>query len=207
MPPAELTEPHPFRYAPAPDLATWMREVFIEQGAPLENPDHANLEHADIAVLWTNEENARKGRRLIGRAQLAEPQGSNTWGNGKKRQQLERWFGRVPDFLITLDAVWLTEQLKEGRPAAACALVEHELYHCRQKRNRWGDLSYTMDGRPRWTIAPHDVEEFVGVVRRYGAENTGDNTVAELVEAANKGPEIGAAELGGICGTCLQKVA
>jgi hypothetical protein len=50
----------------------------------------------------------------------------------------------------------------------------------------------------------HDVEEFVGVVARYGAEATG---VAAIVDAAKAGPTIGRASIAGVCGTCSLKVA
>ena len=56
-------------------------------------------------------------------------------------------------------------------------------------------------GRPSFTMRGHDVEEFVGVVRRYGAEATG---VRALVDAANAGPEIAAADIAQCCGTCLR---
>ncbi|WP_267902481.1 putative metallopeptidase [Sinorhizobium meliloti] len=40
---------------------------------------------------------------------------------------------------------------------------------------------------PVFTVRGHDVEEFVGVVRRYGADAAG---VRAIVDAANRPPEI-----------------
>ena len=49
----------------------------------------------------------------------------------------------------------------------------------------------------------HDVEEFVGVVRRYGASPD----VQALVDAANKPAEVGKLNISRACGTCLLKLA
>ena len=49
----------------------------------------------------------------------------------------------------------------------------------------------------------HDVEEFVGVVRRYGMSED----VRKLVNAANKNPEISKLDVAHACGTCLLKLA
>ena len=46
-------------------------------------------------------------------------------------------------------------------------------------------------GRPVFALKAHDVEEFEGVVSRYGAEASG---VKEMVLAANKGQSIAAAK-------------
>ena len=58
-------------------------------------------------------------------------------------------------------------------------------------------------GRPVFAIRGHDVEEFVGVVERYGAEAT---NVQALVRAANKGPSIAQAAIANACGNCLRLV-
>ena len=49
----------------------------------------------------------------------------------------------------------------------------------------------------------HDVEEFVGVVRRYGASQE----VRALVEAASQPPEVAKINIARACGTCLLKSA
>ena len=53
--------------------------------------------------------------------------------------------------------------------------------------------------RPLWTSRPHDVEQFVSVVRMFGARAAG---VEEMVEAANRPPMFSEAEIEIACGTC-----
>ncbi len=49
----------------------------------------------------------------------------------------------------------------------------------------------------------HDIEEFVGVVRRYGASVE----VQEMIDAANKPAEVAHLNVARACGTCLLKLA
>lgn len=44
-------------FVPAPELETWLRSTFIDEGAPLRNDDHFHLRFAHIGVLWTSIEN------------------------------------------------------------------------------------------------------------------------------------------------------
>ena len=55
-------------------------------------------------------------------------------------------------------------------------------------------------GLPSFALVGHDVEEFVGVVRRYGADATGG--VRALVDAANATPTVAAAAIDAACGNC-----
>ncbi|WP_435530224.1 putative metallopeptidase [Phyllobacterium ifriqiyense] len=55
-----------------------------------------------------------------------------------------------------------------------------------------------------FTLRGHDIEEFVGAVRRYGAETT---QVKALVDAANAGPEIANVHIAQACGTCQLRAA
>ncbi|WP_371412322.1 putative metallopeptidase [Ensifer sp. NM-2] len=59
-------------------------------------------------------------------------------------------------------------------------------------------------GRPVFVIRGHDVEEFVGIVRRYGADAAG---VRAMVDAANQKPEIARMQIAHACGTCQLRVA
>ena len=80
------------------------------------------------------------------------------------------WFGMVPDFIITINAAWWLQ----ASDVEACALVEHELYHCAQDSDEyWAPKFNKQTGRPVFTIRGHDVEEYIGVVRRYGADAAG----------------------------------
>ncbi|AHD00466.1 hypothetical protein METH_06805 [Leisingera methylohalidivorans DSM 14336] len=169
----------------------------MDEGATLENPDHAHLRMACIGFLWTNVANSKKGRMVIGTAEKGQPQGAlGKWARARAELQVRQWFTEVPDFIITISAPWW---LQAG-DAERCALIEHELYHCAQDKDAFGTPKFSKStGMPVYVMRGHDVEDFVGVVRRYGAEAT---QVQELVDAANAGPEIAAASIAHACGNC-----
>jgi hypothetical protein len=188
------------RFVPAPELLEWISATFLDEASPLYNHEHAHLRDADLGVLWTNCDNSKQMRAVIGQAELMPPMAMGKWQRARAIQQVEEWFDGMPDFLLTFSA-----------PAAAgmddpsfCALVEHELYHCAQKLDEFGMPKFKQDGTPAFVMRGHDVEEFVGVVARYGAEAAG---VAAMVDAAKAGPTIGRASIAGVCGTCLRAVA
>ena len=108
----------------------------------------------------------------------------------------------VLSFLITFAASYAAD----CTDAEWCALVEHELYHVAHARGLFGEPLFTKEGRPRLEIRGHDVEEFVGVVRRYGTGNPEGN-LARLVEAAGRAPEVSRLQVAGACGTCLLRAA
>lgn len=204
FPPPELAEPDPVApvFEPAPEVWAWVLETFIGRGSPLENEDHAHLVDADVGVLWTNADAVRQMRRIVGMAEMPFIRG-HPWQKARQEEQLRHWFGGKPDFVLTFwgphaamidDASW-------------CALVEHELYHCAQAEDAWGAPRHRRsDGRPIFTLRGHDAEEFVSVVRRYGAgPSTGG--VRQLVAAANQKPLIGEALVQMACGTCELQVA
>lgn len=198
-----LENPTGPRFVASPQLEGWFRSVFIDDDGPLSNPDHAHLQHATIGALWTNVGNSRAGRRIVGQAELGDPSGTmGKWAKERARQQVEEWFGAIPDFIMTIDA----NHALECDEASFCALIEHELMHMAQDVDPFGAPKFRKDGRPAFAIRGHDVEEFVGVVRRYGARAAGEDLVA-LVEAANRGPEIAPARIAQACGTCLGKRA
>lgn len=198
-PPRDLIESPAAAFAPDAALAEWVAETFIAEGATLENPDHAHLRSARIGFLWTNVENARRGRKILGTCQLMPPHGE-PWGAARAESQIVAWFGHLPDFLITLYA---PDAADMANPEFM-ALVEHELYHAAQSRDQYGNPMFSKQtGRPVFALRPHDVEEFVGVVARYGADAAG---VRAMVTAANKGPTIAQAKIDRACGTCLRLV-
>lgn len=198
-PPADmLADPDP-RFVPSPELEEWARQQFINELSPIYNEDHVHLQLAALGFVWTNVVNTKKGRHVLGQCQLITESGEK-WSQGRAHQQLREWFGEVPDFLITIEAqnAILTDD------ASFMALVEHELYHAAQDRDGEGQPKFNaLTGHPVWAVRGHDVEEFVGVVRRYGADAS---NVRELVTAANKGPAIAAGQIGRACGTCLRLV-
>lgn len=188
------------RFEPDDDLREWIISTFIAPDGDLANPDHAHLADAELGVLWTNVANTKAMRLVIGQAEQMPPMAMGKWQRARAVQQIEEWYGQVPDFLLTFYAPAASTM----DDASFCALVEHELYHCAQKRDQYGMPKFTQEGRPSFTIRGHDVEEFVGVVARYGATAT---SVTEMVEAANKRPSVALADIAGACGTCALKAA
>jgi hypothetical protein len=200
-PPLEILETDEPTFTPANDLALWAKLTFIADGGKLANPDHHRLSAAHIGFLWANIPNQKQGKRVLGTAQLGKPMGSDAWKKGAVEQQRREWFGALPTFLITLDAAYAAT----CGNAEFCALVEHELYHCMQAEDEFGAPRFNeQTGEPVWAMRGHDVEQFIGVVKRYGADAA---MVRELVEAAEKGPTVAQANITGACGTCLRLVA
>lgn len=189
-------------FAPAPELVEWARATFINEDAKLFNPDHFHLNSASIGMLWTNVTNGRRGRRIVGQCEEGKPSGMmGKWGKARAEQQIIDWFGYVPDFIITIDAEYFTG----CSDAEFCALIEHELYHAAQERDAFGAPKFSKStGRPVFTLRSHDIEEFVGVVRRYGSDAA---HVRALVDAANAGPEIANVRIAQACGTCQIRAA
>lgn len=196
-PPAELrTSLYPI-FRPAHDLRDWARETFLEEGSPLHNPDHRHLLMADVLFVWSSGGFKSKGRYVAGTAQLGTQQGG---GPGKK-EYLESFYrewngGRLPDFIITICAPFVIE----ADPASICALIDHEYYHCGQVVNEFGISQYRQsDGLPKFALVGHDIEEFVGVVRRFG--DLGNPNMIALREALNREPSIERAKVvAAVCG-------
>jgi hypothetical protein len=197
----EVTDGMEFdRFEPSEELRAWIAETFIDGSGSLVNIDHAHLSDAHLGILWTNCDNSRNMCVVLGQTELMPPMAMGKWQRARAIQQIEEWFDGMPDFLITFSA-----PACEGmNDASFCALVEHELYHAAQAFDEFGMPKFKRDGTPVYAIRGHDVEEFVGVVRRYGADAAG---VAPMVEAANAKPLIAGAEIDGICGTCLRAAA
>ncbi|RQZ78830.1 hypothetical protein DF056_20780 [Burkholderia cepacia] len=203
MPPDALFEPSNWfrRLMPADGVNDWVHHTFLRDGAPLHNEDHAHLVDADVAYLWAAVENVRQMRRVVGQCEEVMIRAGG-WQRARQEQQLCEWFGRVPAFLITLDAHYA----RECSDMEWCALVEHELYHIGQRDDGFGAPAFTKDGMPKLGIRGHDVEEFVGIVRRYGAGAAAGDT-AKLVDAARRAPEVGHVDIARACGTCILRAA
>ena len=199
-PPDSIFEPlaEPL-FIPAPEIISWARASFIEEGAPLQNEEHRHLNFALIGALWTNVANGRQGRRVLGQCERGLPP-AGKWLRARIERQLLDWFGDVPDFLLTFDASYAAE----CSDAEFCALVEHELLHCGQERDAFGAPKFRKNGLPAFTIRGHDVEEFTSIVRRYGADAA---HVREFVDAASAGPEIANVRIAQACGTCMLRAA
>lgn len=186
-------------YVPAPEVFTWVRENILTEGGALHNEEHSHLLDADIAFLWAGDEYSKQMRRILGMTEEVLFR-VGKWQKGRQEQQMADWFGRVPNWLITLDANYCAH----CSDVEFCALVEHELYHIGQERDMYGAPAFTRDGMPKLAMRGHDVEEFIGVVRRYGVgESAG--ALARIVSAANAAPEVGAVSVAQACGTCLAR--
>lgn len=64
---------------------------------------------------------------------------------------------------------------------------------------------YSQDtGLPILGLRGHDVEEFVDVVRRYGARATGVRALVEAAAQAEREPLFPAGAIEGACGVCVR---
>lgn len=103
---------------------------------------HSHLVEARIRYLYRYGEWSSRGQTTLGRAYRAAP-----------RDQ----FLLQIDFLIIVNG----DEWQRLTPEQRTALVDHELAHC-------GDNGPDEQGRPKWCIWPHDVEEFSSIIHRHG---------------------------------------
>lgn len=195
VPPPELSRPGLPAFAPAPELEAWVRATIINDAGALYNREHRHLQYAEIGMLWTNVRYEKRQRHIVGEARIGQPTGSNAWSKALRERQLRQWFGQVPDFVITLDAVWFAR----ADAAYRLAVIEHELEHCSQATDDYGAPRFGRDGRPRFAIKGHDLEIFVSQVRRYGAYN---EALRELRGVLERGPTLDIGMIEALCGTC-----
>lgn len=211
VPPSDIAQV-PFHYddmnhflvnfLPAPELKEWIWETFIIKDAPLHNKEHEHLTYFDkdlFEVMWATTGFEKAEKTVVGQCEKVM---INVGGWKKYRQELQmlQWFGRVPTYIITIDARY--SQLCSD--ADFCALIEHELCHIGVKRDEDGEMLFSpTTGEPKLYLRGHDVEEFHTVVQRYGASES----VQKMVDLANDGPTIRKANIAHACGTCLLKLA
>lgn len=205
FPPQELIdkadEEEAIRLAPAPDLMNWVIANFLTIGGPLHNPDHdhiAELIHDNekfLAFAWASSACMAKKRMVLGQCEkVMFNQGG--WKKARQEQQMRDWFGYVPVYLITIDASYCDQATDRD----FCALIEHELYHIGVERDEDGDpLISEMTGLPKHYLAGHDVEEFVGVVKRWGPSKN----VKRLIEVAKNPPFVSNLDISKCCGNCV----
>ena len=190
-------------FLPAPEIFNWVQATLFNKSSKLYNEDHEHLHQLEmpkLSFLWANGGFKRQGKYILGQCEKVM---FNSGGWKKERQEMQMcdWFGDVPDFLITLDARFCSE----CSDVEFCALVEHELYHIAQAKDAFGCPAFNRDtGEPKLAIQSHDVEEFFGVVRRYGASQS---DIKKLVDLASKQPEVGLADIAHACGTCSLRLA
>lgn len=198
MPPADLLDYPGLRLCPAPEVWEWLTAEILADTGSIHNEDHGHLIDGDIRIMWASSGFAKQGRVVLGQAeQVAFRAGG--WQKARMEQQMIDWFGEVPSFIITLAADFCAT----CTDLDFCALVEHELYHIAQATDNEGSPKFTQEGMPKLEMRGHDVEEFIGVVRRYGASTE----VQALVDAANQPAEVAKLHIARACGTCLLKSA
>lgn len=187
------------RLIPAVGMREWVQSQIIADTGHIHNPDHFHLADADIGFLWAAHAFNKKGRTVLGQAEEVMFRAGG-WQKARMEQQMHEWFGHKPDFIITLAADFCLQ----CSDLEFCALVDHELYHIAQEVDEFGSPKfYRGSGLPKLCMRGHDVEEFIGVVRRYGASAD----VQELVDAANNTAEVAKINIARACGTCLMKLA
>lgn len=161
-------------------MGEWAKKTFVDKNGPLFNKDHAHLKFADVLFVWSSVSFRSKGRTVVGTAQEGRQQGG---GPGKKdfSEFLYREWngGKLPTFVITLAAPFFAE----ADPTSILAVVEHELYHCGQQRDEFGFPKFNKDGLPMFAMRGHDIEEFVGVVKRYGSTSPEMNALKDALNS------------------------
>lgn len=192
-PPEELLDKKDKRllFVPAPEMTAWMIATFVSRDGPLTNKEHKHLVYAPPAVLWTNVGNKRGGSMVAGTASMPANAKGDQWVIAQRQRQLIDWFGKVPDFLITLDARYWAQSGNGTR----LALSEHEMCHCGQKKDKWKQPMFSREtGRPLFCLRGHDVEVFVTEWERYGAECSAGESV-RLLEVGKRGPSVTKAQI------------
>lgn len=140
-------------------------------------PEHQHLVDNEIDVDWLmrNFEKVKGGRIVLG--SVHEPT-----CNGELAPMfewmVERLFGRLPRFLVILDAEYWAAATDLQREI----LIFHELCHIQQKLDKFGAPRFDKDGLPVYGLKSHDVEEFSATVYRYGAYS---EEIKTFVDACN----------------------
>ena len=198
-PPVEFIEEFgPYiKLMPATGVHEWVIEQIISEDGVLHNQDHLHLLEADIAFIWAASAFTKQGRTILGQTEEVMMRAGG-WQKARMEQQLYEWFGHKPDFIITLAGDFCSQ----CSDLEFCALVEHELYHVAQKVDEFGVPEFTRDGKPKLCMRGHDVEEFIGVVRRYGASVE----VQEMIDAASQPDEVAKLNIARACGTCMLRL-
>ena len=183
---------------PAEEIAEWVNANILDEEGELHNPDHIHLINADVQFMWASNAFTKKGRTILGQTEEVAMRAGG-WQKARMEQQMYNWFGHKPDYIITLAADFCSQ----CTDLEFCALIEHELYHIAQATDDFGAPKFNKEGQPVLTMRGHDVEEFVGVVRRYGASAE----VQELIDAAKTPAEVAHLNIARACGTCMLKLA
>jgi hypothetical protein len=119
---------------------------------------HSHLANCKIAYLFKNKKIKSKGREVVATAEKIS----------KKQHALSGYH-----FLITTSyPTW-----KELSDKQRLAVVDHELEHCFVEDD-------DKTGEPKYSILPHDVEEFGSIIKRHGLYTTNLVRIGRVVEDA-----------------------
>lgn len=166
----------------------WVHETLFNPDHEWYNQDHDHLHDfqvTEIAFLWANEVYEKAGKQILGQTEKVMIDAGG-WRKARQEMWFEDMLGAKPDFLITLDAGFC----RECSDMQFLALVDHELYHIGQSVDNFGALAFSRDtGRPKLRLVSHDVEEFHGITRRYGA-NIFDGSVQKMIDLSQLGGEL-----------------
>lgn len=183
LPPEELRVPG-YEMENAPEVIEWLRRMFINEDAPMMNPEHAHLRKADLVAVWTNKVYVEGGVPVVGQAEIIKPSGK-PWAVVDKVDRLCILHGKIPQARIWIyGPAWFERGFWR-----ACAVGEHELGHLEQKVDGEGEKVYDdeKNGRPVLCMQAHDVEENVYIMQRYGPDYCAGKS-REFVEAALRPP-------------------
>jgi len=165
------------------ELEDFVRAEFLGRGGLFFDAEHGHLVGVHVGFLWAASRHVDRGQAKAGTAQLVASSEPGKWGAAMQRVLLHQLFGPVlPTFYITLSApvCWSYDDRQ------FFGLVDHELSHCAQARDRFGAPRFNEStGAPVWMRRPHDHEGFVGTTERWGAEATG---AAGIVRAGVRTP-------------------
>lgn len=181
---------------PSVELQEWLMNTFVHEDGELCNEEHAHLRTANIAAIWTNVEYEDGLMPVAGMAEIVKVNGK-AWARTERIDHLCLLHGDIPQARIWIYAPYAAT-LSDG---AFCALVEHELYHLAQKKDKDQQPLFDEENRPVLVTRAHDVSEFLGVVERYGMDSVHPN-VKRLVDVAKKKPLIEKVSIQLACGTC-----
>ncbi|PJA24982.1 MAG: hypothetical protein COX57_05840 [Alphaproteobacteria bacterium CG_4_10_14_0_2_um_filter_63_37] len=140
-------------------------------------PEHAkrlDLPPPFVVFLFDHRAEIRQGIATLATVHLPTVQGKL---KGVFAWALANIYGRVPDYLVTIDHYWWSAASDRQREI----LIFHETCHMAQAINSDGEERFTEEGDPVWAIQPHSIEEFSEVASRYGAHS---DDLAGFIQAA-----------------------
>ncbi len=201
FPPVSLRDPEALGlFEPAPQVVQWIEETFLKEDSPLFDKAHIHLSAANIAVLWTNVVNEKQMVPVVGTAEMPRPPtNGGKWARAKWEMQMRDWFGLDADRINFL-LIFYAPYAAEVDDVEWCATVKHELSHCGQALDEFGNPRFTKDGWPVFAMKDHDFAGFLGNVRDFGPG--AERNVEELVRIVQAGPpRISRARVAMACGT------